>query len=84
MNKIIDGCIWDSEIDKWVPEEDYKDKLTVFCDRDNISTKGTHKVDVLMGPTYNQLWNFLGDPTYDTTACATTRQWRSLARPHPY
>ena len=63
-NKIIDGCVWDSEIDKWVPEEDYKDKLTVFCDRDNISTNGTHKVDTLMGPTYNQLWNFLGDPTF--------------------
>lgn len=64
MNKIIDGCIWDSEIDKWVPEEDYKDKLTVFHDSDAPSTAGTYKVDTLMGPNYSQLVNFLGDPTF--------------------
>jgi len=64
MNKIIDGCIWDSEIDKWVPEEDYKDKLTVYCDSTAPSTAGTYKVDTLMGPNYSQLVNFLGDPTF--------------------
>jgi len=66
MDKIIDGCIWDSEIDKWVPEEDYKDKLTVFHDTDAPSTAGTYKVDTLMGPNYSQLVNFLGDPTYSS------------------
>ena len=66
MDKIIDGCIWDSEIDKWVPEEDYKDKLTVFHDTDAPCTGGTHKVDTLMGPNYSQLVNFLGDPTFST------------------
>ena len=64
MNKIIDGCIWDSEIDKWVPEEDSKDKLTVFCDSDAPSTAGTWKVGTLKGPNYSQLVNFLGDPTF--------------------
>ena len=62
--KFVEGMIWDSEIDKWVPEEDYKDKLTVFHDTDAPSTAGFGKVDTLMGPTYNQLWNFLGDPTF--------------------
>ena len=66
MNKIIDGCIWDSEIDKWVPEEDYKDKLTVFHDTDAPCTGGTYKVDTLMGPNYSQLVNFLGDPTFSS------------------
>ncbi len=65
MDKIIDGCIWDSEIDKWVPEEDYKDKLTVYCDSTAPSTTGTYKVDTLMGPNYSQV-NFLGDPTYSS------------------
>lgn len=64
MNKIIDGCVWDREIDKWVPEEDSKDKLTVFHDTDAPSTGGTYKVDTLMGPNYSQLVNFLGDPTF--------------------
>jgi len=66
MDKIIDGCVWDSEIDKWVPEEDYKDKLTVFHDTDAPSTAGTYKVDTLMGPNYSQLVNFLGDPTFSS------------------
>ena len=68
MDKIIDGCIWDSEIDKWVPEEDYKDKLTVFHDTDAPSTAGTYKVDTLMGPNYSQLVNFLGDPTFSSAS----------------
>ena len=64
MNKIIDGCVWDREIDKWVPEEDCKDRLTVYCKDTAPKTAGTYKVDTLMGPNYSQLVNFLGDPTF--------------------
>ena len=64
MNKIIEGCVWDSKIDKWVPEEDHKDSLTVYCESTAPSTGGTWKVGTLKGPNYSQLVNFLGDPTF--------------------
>ena len=49
-SQVIDGMIWDSEIDKWVPEEDYKDKLTVFHDTDAPSTAGSSLKGYLYGP----------------------------------
>ncbi len=63
-SQVIDGMIWDSEIDKWVPEEDYKDKLTVFHDTDAPSTAGSSLKGYLYGPNYSQLVNFLGEPTF--------------------
>ena len=63
-SQVIDGMIWDSEIDKWVPEEDYKDKLTVFHDTDAPSTAGSSLKGYLYGPSYSQLVNFLGEPTF--------------------
>ena len=61
--KFVEGTVWDNELNKWVPEEDHKDKLTVFHDSDAPSTGGFSRRDYLIGPNYSQLVNFLGDPT---------------------
>ncbi len=63
-SQVIDGMIWDSEIDEWIPEEDYKYKLTVFHDTDAPSTAGSSLKGYLNGPNYSQLVNFLGEPTF--------------------
>ena len=61
--KFVEGTVWDNELNKWVPEEDHEDKLTVFHDSDAPSTGGFSRRDYLIGPNYSQLVNFLGDPT---------------------